>query len=166
MVFPGIQGGPLMHVIAAKAIAFKEALQPEFKIYQTQVLKNARKMAEIMMMRGVEIISKGTKNHLVLLDLTSEDMTGLDLQTALGRVNITVNKNSIPNESRSPLLTSGVRIGTPAITTRGFKEKECIKIAHWICDIIDNIGDELKEKEIKEKVIDLCYKFPIYTFKL
>ncbi|WP_395946576.1 serine hydroxymethyltransferase [Caedibacter taeniospiralis] len=163
IVFPGTQGGPLMHVIAAKAVAFKEALQPEFKTYQQQVVKNAKKMAEVLMSRGVDVVSKGTENHLILIDLISKNITGKDVEAALGRANITVNKNSVPNDPRSPFVTSGLRIGTPAITTRGFKEEESAQIAHWICDIIEHLGDEAKEKEIKQKVISLCAKFPVYA---
>ncbi|WP_116964816.1 serine hydroxymethyltransferase [Fastidiosibacter lacustris] len=163
IVFPGTQGGPLMHVIAAKAVAFKEALSPEFKTYQQQVVKNAKKMAEVIMSRGVNIVSNGTENHLILIDLISKNSTGKDVEMALGRANITVNKNSVPNDLRSPFVTSGLRIGTPAITTRGLKEKECTQIAHWICDIIDNLGDEKLEVDIKQKVIDLCTHFPVYS---
>lgn len=163
IVFPGTQGGPLMHVIAAKAVAFKEALQPEFKSYQQQVVKNAKKMAEVLMSRGVDVVSKGTENHLILIDLINKDITGKDVEAALGRANITVNKNSVPNDPRSPFVTSGLRIGTPAITTRGFKEDECAQIAHWMCDIIDDLGNEAKEQEIKQKVVALCAKFPVYS---
>ena len=163
IVFPGTQGGPLMHVIAAKAVAFKEALQPEFKTYQQQVVKNAKKMAHVLQSRGVDVVSKGTDNHLILIDLIQKDITGKDVEAALGRANITVNKNSVPNDPRSPFVTSGLRIGTPAITTRGFAEKECEQIAHWMCDIIDALGDEKKEQEIKTKVIELCDRFPVYS---
>ena len=163
IVFPGTQGGPLMHVIAAKAVAFKEALQPEFKTYQQQVVKNAKKMAEVLMSRGVDVVSKGTENHLILIDLISKGITGKDVEAALGRANITVNKNSVPNDPRSPFVTSGLRIGTPAITTRGLKEDECAQIAHWMCDIIDDLGNEAKEQEIKQKVVALCAKFPVYS---
>ena len=163
IVFPGTQGGPLMHVIAAKAVAFKEALQPEFKTYQQQVVKNAKKMAHVLQSRGVDVVSKGTDNHLILIDLIQKDITGKDVEAALGRANITVNKNSVPNDPRSPFVTSGLRIGTPAITTRGFAEKECEQIAHWMCDIIDALGDEKKGQEIKTKVIELCDRFPVYS---
>ncbi|WP_119344094.1 serine hydroxymethyltransferase [Facilibium subflavum] len=163
IVFPGTQGGPLMHVIAAKAVAFKEALSPEFKLYQEQVVKNARKMAEVVISRGIDVVSGGTQNHLLLIDLIKKDITGKDVEAALGRANITVNKNTVPNEPRSPFVTSGLRIGTPAITTRGFKEDECAQIAHWMCDIIDNLGDQSLEKEIKQKVIALCEQFPVYS---
>lgn len=163
IVFPGTQGGPLMHVIAAKAVAFKEALQPEFKAYQQQVIRNAKKMAEVLMSRGFDVVSKGTENHLILIDLIKKDITGKDVEAALSRANITVNKNSVPNDPRSPFVTSGLRIGTPAITTRGFKEEECVQITHWICDLINNLADEVEEKEIKQKVVALCAKFPIYS---
>ena len=163
IVFPGTQGGPLMHVIAAKAVAFKEALSPAFKAYQQQVVKNAKKMAEVLMSRGVNVVSNGTENHLILIDLISKDITGKEVEAALGRANITVNKNSVPNDPRSPFVTSGLRIGTPAITTRGFKEQECAQIAHWMCDIIDKLGDENKEVEIKAKVLGLCAHFPVYS---
>ena len=141
-VFPGNQGGPLCHVIAAKAVAFKEALQPEFKVYQQQVLLNAKAMVSVMQERGYDIVSGGTDNHLFLLDLISKDITGKDADAALGRANITVNKNSVPNDPRSPFVTSGLRIGSPAITRRGFKEEQAKQVATWICDVIDNIEDE------------------------
>ncbi len=162
IVFPGTQGGPLMHVIAAKAVAFKEALEPEFVEYQRQVVKNAKKMAEVLISRGVNVVSNGTENHLILIDLINKDITGKDVEAALGRANITVNKNSVPNDPRSPFVTSGLRIGTPAITTRGFKEKECEQIANWMCDIIENLGDEALEQKVKNEVVELCSKFPVY----
>ena len=162
-IFPGNQGGPLMHVIAAKAVAFKEALEPEFKIYQQQVVKNAKKMAEVLILRGVDVVSKGTENHLILIDLINKDIAGKDVEVWLGSANITVNKNSVPNDPRSPFITSGLRVGTSAITTRGFKEEECSQIAHWICDIIDHLGAEAKKNEIKQEVIALCSKFPVYS---
>lgn len=162
LVFPGTQGGPLMHVIAAKAVAFKEALEPSFKTYQQQVVKNAKAMAKVLMDRGVDIVSNGTENHLLLIDLIKKDITGKDVEAALGRANITVNKNSVPNDPRSPFVTSGLRIGTPAITTRGFKEAECEQVAHWIADIIDNLGDEATEQRVKKEALALCDKFPVY----
>lgn len=162
IVFPGTQGGPLMHIVAAKAVAFKEALQPEFKIYQQQVIKNARKMAEILISRGINVVSKNIENHLILIDLINKDITGKDVEAALGRANITVNKNSVPNDPRSPFITSGLRIGTPAVTTRGFKEEQCANVAHWMCDIIENLGDTEKENQVRKKVIDLCKLFPVY----
>ncbi|MBM2830727.1 MAG: glycine/serine hydroxymethyltransferase [Gammaproteobacteria bacterium] len=162
MVFPGYQGGPLMHVIAAKAVAFKEAMQPEFKTYIKQVKKNARTMANIFIKRGIKIVSGGTDNHLFLVDLIDKKLTGKEVDAALGRANITVNKNAVPNDPQSPFVTSGIRIGTPAMTTRGFKEKESEKIANWICDIIDNMGDRAVEKRVKKDVLKLCSRFPVY----
>lgn len=161
-VFPGIQGGPLMHAIAGKAVAFLEALSPEFKTYQKQVLANAKVMAKTFNERGVNIVSGGTENHLMLVDLIDKGVTGKALDAALGRAYITVNKNSVPNDPQSPFVTSGIRVGTPAITTRGFKEDETRQLTHWICDIIDDINnDELIDK-IREKVIELCAGFPVY----
>ena len=162
VVFPGTQGGPLMHVIAAKAVAFKEALQPEFVIYQKQVIKNAKKLAEVMKARGYDIVSGGTENHLILVDLVKKDMTGKDAEAALCRANITVNKNAIPNDPRSPFVTSGLRLGSPAITTRGFKEAEVEQLTHLMCDVLDNLGNEKVEHNVKEKVLALCSKFPVY----
>ncbi|WP_218313263.1 serine hydroxymethyltransferase [Alteromonas antoniana] len=162
-VFPGNQGGPLCHVIAAKAVAFKEALQPEFKTYQQQVVKNAKAMVAVMQERGYKIVSNGTENHLFLLDLIDKDITGKDADAALGRSNITVNKNSVPNDPRSPFVTSGLRIGSPAITRRGFKEDEAKQVATWMCDVLDNLGDESVEARVKQEVIDLCAKFPVYA---
>ncbi len=162
-VFPGNQGGPLCHVIAAKAVAFKEALQPEFKTYQQQVVKNAKAMVAVMQERGYNIVSNGTENHLFLLDLIDKDITGKDADAALGRSNITVNKNSVPNDPRSPFVTSGLRIGSPAITRRGFKEDEAKQVATWICDVLDNLGDESVEARVKQEVIELCAKFPVYA---
>ncbi len=159
-VFPGTQGGPLMHIIAAKAICFKEALSPDFKKYQEQVLKNAQAMAKRLIENGFKIVSGGTDNHLMLVDVTPFGVNGRDVQNLLESANITLNKNSIPNETLSPALTSGVRIGTPAITTRGMKESECIYIANLITELIE--GGEGKVAEIKAKVIELCKKFPIY----
>ena len=161
-VFPGLQGGPLIHIIAAKAVTFREAMQPEFKIYAQQILKNSKKMAEVMMKRNYTIVSGGTKNHLFLLSLLDKAFSGKEAEEALGRANITVNKNTVPGEIRSPSVTSGLRIGTPAITTRGFKEKEVFKLAHWICDVLDNIHNENIIISIKRKVHELCWKFPVY----
>jgi len=161
-VFPGSQGGPLMHVVAAKAICFKEALDPEFKRYIQQVINNAKVMSKTIMSRGIDVVTGGTENHIVLVDLRSKNITGKDLERVLGEVNITVNKNSVPNDPKSPFVTSGVRLGTPAITTRGFKEKEVKLISNWICDIILNMDDNKKHKEIKRKIGDLCSKYPVY----
>ncbi|MEC7832224.1 MAG: serine hydroxymethyltransferase [Pseudomonadota bacterium] len=163
LVFPGTQGGPLMHVIAAKAVAFKEALQPEFKEYQKQVLTNAEILAETIMSRGYEIISGGTKNHLMLVSLVKQGLTGKDADAALHRANITVNKNSVPNDPQKPFVTSGIRIGTPAITTRGFKETETKILGNMICDVLDNINDEDAIKKVKEKALNLCSQFPVYS---
>ncbi|WP_158769189.1 MULTISPECIES: serine hydroxymethyltransferase [unclassified Paraglaciecola] len=161
-VFPGNQGGPLCHVIAAKAVAFKEALQPDFKEYQQQVLLNAKAMVSVMQERGYNIVSGGTENHLFLLDLIAKDITGKDADAALGRANITVNKNSVPNDPRSPFVTSGLRIGSPAITRRGFKEAQAKQVATWICDVIDNIEDESVIERVKGEVLALCGEFPVY----
>ncbi|KAF7774353.1 glycine hydroxymethyltransferase [Pseudoalteromonas citrea] len=162
-VFPGGQGGPLCHVIAAKAVAFKEALQPEFKAYQTQVVKNAQTMVSVLQERGYKVVSGKTENHLFLLDLIDKDITGKDADAALGRANITVNKNSVPNDPRSPFVTSGLRIGSPAITRRGFKEAESAELASWICDVLDNINDETVQADVKEKVKAICAKLPVYA---
>ena len=162
-VFPGSQGGPLMHVVAAKAICFKEALDPEFKKYIKQVINNAKVMSQTIMSRGIDVVTGGTENHIVLVDLRSKNITGKDLERVLGEVNITVNKNSVPNDPKSPFVTSGVRLGTPAITTRGFKEKEVKLISNWICDIILNMDDNKKHEEIKEKISALCNKYPVYS---
>ncbi len=161
-VFPGGQGGPLMHVIAAKAVAFKEALAPEFTAYQRQVLENARVMAAAFMDRGYKVVSGGTDDHLFLLDLIDKNLTGKDASAALERANITVNKNSVPNEPRSPFVTSGLRIGTPACTTRGFKTAESRELTHWMCDILDDIGNESVNAQVKAKVKELCARFPVY----
>jgi len=161
-VFPGNQGGPLCHVIAAKAVAFKEALQPEFKVYQQQVVANAKAMVTVMQERGYKIVSGGTDNHLFLLDLIDKDITGKDADAALGAANITVNKNSVPNDPRSPFVTSGLRIGSPAITRRGFKEEQAKQVATWICDILDNMGDESVIKRVQDEVVALCAQFPVY----
>ena len=163
VVFPGIQGGPLMHVIAAKAVAFKEALQPEFKTYQTQVIANARAMVAVMLERGYKVVSNGTDNHLFLLDLIEKNITGKVADAALGQANITVNKNTVPNDPKSPFVTSGLRIGTPAITTRGLGVEEAHQIAGWICDIIDDVENVNLQMEIKTKVIELCSRFPVYN---
>ncbi|QSP96100.1 serine hydroxymethyltransferase [Marinobacter salinisoli] len=161
-VFPGGQGGPLMHVIAAKAICFKEAMSDEFKAYQQQVVKNAGAMAQVFVERGYDVVSGGTKNHLFLLSLIKQDITGKDADAALGRAHITVNKNAVPNDPRSPFVTSGLRIGTPAITTRGFGESECRDLAGWICDILDNMGDESVIERVREQVEAVCARFPVY----
>jgi glycine hydroxymethyltransferase len=162
LVFPGTQGGPLMHAIAGKAVAFLEALQPEFKVYGEQVIANAQAMAKAFIDRGYSIVSGGTVNHLFLLDLIDKGITGKDADAALGRANITVNKNSVPNDPQSPFVTSGLRIGSPAGTTRGFKEAEMAQIAEWICDILDNMGDETVVDATREKVKELCDRFPVY----
>ena len=162
-VFPCYQGGPLMHVIAAKAVAFKEAMEPEFKAYQQQVMENARAMAEVFIRRGVDVVSGGTDNHLFLVSLISKGITGKDLDAALDRANITVNKNAVPNDPQSPFVTSGIRIGTPSITTRGFGKAEASQVASWICDIIDNMGDETLVEKIKGEVKALCKRFPMYA---
>ena len=164
-IIPGSQGGPLMHVIAAKAVCFKEALEPEFASYQAQVLKNANTMCEVFQDRGVEIVSKGTKNHMFLVDLISKDLTGKDVEESLGRANITLNKNAVPNDPQSRFVTSGLRIGTPAITTRGFKEKEASKVATWICDVLKDLNSEDEIKRVKSEVVELCKEFPVYALK-
>lgn len=161
-VFPGGQGGPLMHIIAAKAVAFLEALQPEFKGYQQQILNNARAMAKTIMERGYKIVSGGTDDHLMLIDLIDKKMTGKDAEAALGKANITVNKNAVPNDPQTPFVTSGLRIGTPAVTTRGFKEKECLEVAAWICDILDDLKNAGRIEQIKEQAVALCRKYPVY----
>jgi len=161
-LFPGSQGGPLMHVIAAKAVAFKEAMTPEFKTYQAQTLANARAIAAGLMDRGYSVVSGGTDNHLLLLDLVDKDITGKAADAALGRANITVNKNAVPNDPRSPFVTSGVRIGSPAVTRRGFKEAECHILAGWIADILDDIENEEVNKAVQAKVLELCGRFPVY----
>ena len=152
-----------MHVVAAKAICFKEALDPEFKKYIKQVINNAKVMSQTIMSRGIDVVTGGTENHIVLVDLRSKNITGKDLERVLGEVNITVNKNSVPNDPKSPFVTSGVRLGTPAITTRGFKEKEVKLISNWICDIILNMDDNKKHEEIKKKISALCNKYPVYN---
>ncbi|PWK88683.1 serine hydroxymethyltransferase [Fulvimonas soli] len=162
IVFPGIQGGPLMHVIAAKAVAFKEALEPEFRTYQQQVVKNAKAMARTFVERGYKIVSGGTENHLMLVDLIGREVTGKDAEEALGRAHITVNKNAVPNDPRKPFVTSGLRVGTPAITTRGYREADAIELTHWICDVLDAPGDEAVIAEVRGKVEAQCRKFPVY----
>ncbi len=165
-VFPGGQGGPLMHVIAAKAISFKEAMSPDYKAYQQQVVKNAKAMAATFIERGIKIVSGGTENHLMLVDLIGKEYSGKDADEALGRANITVNKNAVPNDPRSPFVTSGLRVGTPAITTRGFGEAECVELTHWICDILDaleagNVDEKIEQ--VKQKVLEVCARFPVYA---
>ena len=162
-IFPGTQGGPLMHVIAAKAVCFKEALEPSFKEYQKQVKLNAKKMANTFMERGINIVSNGTENHMFLVDLIEKGLTGKEADDALGRANITVNKNTVPNDPQSPFVTSGLRIGTPASTTRGFKEAEMSEVASWICDILNEINNEEIISEVRDKVKALCSKFPVYS---
>ncbi|RDZ27069.1 serine hydroxymethyltransferase [Lysobacter silvisoli] len=162
IVFPGIQGGPLMHVIAAKAVAFKEALQPEFKAYQEQVVKNAQAMAKTIIARGYKIVSGGTQNHLMLVDMIGKGITGKDAEAALGRAHITVNKNAVPNDPQKPFVTSGLRIGTPAVTTRGYKEADCVALAEWICDVLDNPKDENVIAGVRENVTKQCAQFPVY----
>ena len=164
-IIPGSQGGPLMHVIAAKAVCFKEALEPEFTSYQTQVLKNANTMCQVFQERGVEIVSKGTKNHMFLVDLINKEITGKDVEESLGRANITLNKNAVPNDPQSRFVTSGLRIGTPAITTRGFKEKEASQVATWICDVLKDLNSEDEIKRVKSEVKELCKEFPVYALK-
>ena len=161
-IFPGIQGGPLMHVIAAKAVAFKEAMTPEFKSYQQQVISNARTMAAVFIERGYDIVSGGTDNHLMLVSLIAKGITGKAADAALGRAHITVNKNAVPNDPQSPFVTSGIRVGTPAPTSRGFKEAEVRDIAHWMCDVMDNLEDESVITAVREKVSALCARFPVY----
>lgn len=162
LVFPGLQGGPLMHVIAAKAAAFLESLQPEFKQYQQQVISNARSMASVLMKRHYKVVSGGTDNHLFLIDLIDKEITGKDADAWLGQAHITVNKNTVPNDPRSPFVTSGLRIGTPAITTRGFKQTEAMQVADWICDILDNKDSPSVLARVKQDVLALCKNFPVY----
>jgi len=163
MVFPGTQGGPLMHVIAAKAVAFQEALQPSFKAYQEQVLKNAKVMAQVLIKQGYPIVSGGTENHLFLLDFTQKNLTGKEADQVLSQVNITVNKNSVPNDTRSPFITSGIRIGTPAVTTRGFTEQECLSLAQMIVRVLDEPTNYETMASVKEEVSTLCKRFPVYA---
>jgi glycine hydroxymethyltransferase len=162
MVFPGTQGGPLMHVIAAKAVAFLEALKPEFKVYSAQVIANARAMTEVLQERGYKIVSGGTDNHLFLLDLIDKNITGKDADAALGRAHITVNKNAVPNDPRPPSISSGLRIGTPAVTTRGFKEAEVRQLTNWIADVLDTKGDESAVERVRGEVVKICRRFPVY----
>jgi len=163
MVFPGTQGGPLMHVIAAKAVAFYEALQPEFKAYSAQVVANARQMTKTLQERGYKIVSGGTDNHLFLVDLIDKGITGKDADAALGRAHMTVNKNAVPNDPRPPMVTSGLRIGTPAATTRGFKEAESRQVSNWIADVLDKLGDESVVERVAADVTELCRRFPVYA---
>ena len=163
MVFPGTQGGPLMHVIAAKAVAFYEALQPQFKVYSAQVLANARAMTRVLQERGYKIVSGGTDNHLFLVDLIDKNITGKEADAALGRAHMTVNKNAVPNDPRPPMVTSGLRIGTPAVTTRGFKEAQVEQLSHWIADVLDHLGDESVIERVRGQVMALCRQFPVYA---
>jgi len=163
IVFPGIQGGPLMHVIAAKAVAFKAALEPEFKAYQQQVVKNAQAMAETMIARGYKIVSGGTQNHLMLVDMIGKGITGKDAEAALGKAHITVNKNAVPNDPQKPFVTSGLRIGTPAVTTRGYKEPDCVALANWICDVLDAPKDDAVIAAVRANVEKQCAQFPVYA---
>ena len=162
LVFPGTQGGPLMHVIAAKAVAFKEALEPDFKDYQRQVILNAQAMAEMFLSRGYDVISGGTDNHLFLVSFIEQGLTGKEVDAWLGAANITVNKNAVPNDPQSPFVTSGIRVGTPAVTTRGFGLDQVRDLAGWMCDIIDARGDTAAIDAAKAKVLDLCTRYPVY----
>jgi len=162
-VFPESQGGPLMHIIAAKAVCFKEAMEPEWKAYQAQVVKNAQAMVKVFLSRGYKIVSGGTEDHLFLLDLIDKNVTGKDADAALGRANITVNKNAVPNDPRSPFVTSGLRIGTPAVTRRGFKEAEVVSLTEWICDVLDDIENEQTIERVKGQVLEICARFPVYS---
>lgn len=161
-IFPGIQGGPLMHVIAAKAVAFKEAMEPEFRVYQQQVIKNAQAMAKVFVKRGFDVVSGGTDNHLMLVSLIPKGITGKAADAALNKAHITVNKNAVPNDPQSPFVTSGIRVGTPAPTTRGFKEEQMIEVAHMMCDVMENMEDESVLAAVREKVGNLCARFPVY----
>ncbi|SJM92538.1 serine hydroxymethyltransferase [Crenothrix polyspora] len=161
-IFPGIQGGPLMHVIAAKAVALKEAMQPEFKVYQTQVIKNAQAMAAVFMARGFDVVSGGTDNHLMLVSLIPKGITGKAADAALSKAHITVNKNAVPNDPQSPFVTSGIRVGTPAVTTRGFMEADVAEVAGWMCDVMENMEDDALIASVREKVGALCKRFPVY----
>ena len=163
VVFPGTQGGPLMHAIAAKAVAFKEALDPEFKVYQKDVVDNARAMAAIILERGYKIVSGGTDNHLLLVDLIGKEFTGKDAEESLGRAYITLNKNTVPGEPRSPFVTSGLRLGTPAVTTRGFTVSDCQELANLICDVLDSVGDPATEQRVKKAALSLCQNHPVYS---
>jgi glycine hydroxymethyltransferase len=162
MIFPGTQGGPLMHVIAAKAVAFLEAQQPEFVDYQKQVVANARAMVDVFLERGIKVVSGGTDNHLFLLDFSDQSFTGKDADAALGRAHITVNKNSVPNDPRPPMVSSGIRVGTPAVTTRGFREAEVRQLAHWMCDVLANVHDDAVVAKTREAVQQICHRFPVY----
>ena len=161
-VFPGSQGGPLMHVIAAKAVCFKEALDPEFKIYVQQVIDNAKLMCKVIQDRGIDVVSGKTENHIVLMDLRSKGLTGKDCELALGQANITVNKNAVPDDPQSPFVTSGIRLGTPAVTTRGFKSGEIEILTNWICDAVLDLGNADKINSIKDQVVEMCKRFPVY----
>ena len=161
-VFPGSQGGPLMHVIAAKAVCFKEALEPEFKTYIQQVMDNAKLMCKVIQDRGIDVVSGKTENHIVLMDLRSKGLTGKEVEHALGQANITVNKNAVPNDPQSPFVTSGIRLGTPAVTTRGFSNNEVETLTNWICDIVLDLGNENKIDTIRDKVVEMCSRFPVY----
>ena len=161
-IFPGIQGGPLMHVIAAKAVSFKEAMQPEFKVYQAQVIKNAKAMAKVFIDRGFDVVSGGTDNHLMLVSLIPKGITGKAADAALSKAYITVNKNAVPNDPESPFVTSGIRVGTPAPTSRGFKEAEVTEVASWMCDVMENLEDDTVITAVREKVTALCARFPVY----
>jgi glycine hydroxymethyltransferase len=162
LVFPGTQGGPLMHVIAAKAVAFKEALEPEFKDYQGKVLANARAMAAVFIERGYKVVSGGTDDHLFLVDLIDKGITGKEADAALGAANITVNKNAVPNDPQSPFVTSGIRVGTPAVTTRGFGEAEVRELAGWMCDVMDDVSNQATIDRVREQVLSICARFPVY----
>jgi len=162
IVFPGIQGGLLMHVIAAKAVASKEALEPDFKSYQQQVVKNAQAMAKTIIARGYKIVSGGTQNHLMLVDMIGKGITGKDAEAALGKAHITVNKNAVPNDPQKPFVTSGLRIGTPAVTTRGYTESDCVDLANWICDVLDAPADDQVLATVRDKVTAQCRKYPVY----
>lgn len=162
LVFPGTQGGPLMHVIAAKAVAFKEAMEPAFKAYQRQVIDNARAMARVFMERGYDVVSKGTDDHLFLVSFIEAGLTGKEVDGWLGKANITVNMNAVPNDPQSPFVTSGIRVGTPAVTTRGFDLSDCVELSGWMCDIIDSRGDQAVIDAIKTKVLAICAKYPVY----
>jgi len=162
LVFPGTQGGPLMHVIAAKAVAFKEAMEPEFKVYQQQVKTNAQVMAKVFMDRGYDVVSKGTDDHLFLVSFIEAGLTGKDVDAWLGKANITVNMNAVPNDPQSPFITSGIRVGTPAITTRGFNESDAVDLAGWMCDVIDSRGDQAVIDQVKQKALAICEQHPVY----
>jgi glycine hydroxymethyltransferase len=162
LVFPGTQGGPLMHVIAAKAVAFKEAMEPEFRTYQQQVVRNAQVMAEVFMARGYDVVSGGTQDHLFLVSFIDAGLTGKDVDAWLGAANITVNKNAVPNDPQSPFVTSGIRVGTPAVTTRGFGEADCRELAGWMCDVIDARGEQAAIDAARDKVLAICGRYPVY----